>query len=45
MFVLDVWGEMEQFFQDEITLKRFNQMTGDPAEPANLSVSVDWKLI
>jgi len=45
MFVLDVWGEMEQFFQDEVTLKRFNQMTGDPAEPQNLSVSVDWKLL
>ena len=45
MFMLDVWGEMEQFYEDEISKKRFNQMTGDPAEPQNLSVSIDWKLM
>lgn len=43
MFMLDVWGEMEQFYEDEISKKRFYQMTGDPGEKTNLSVSVDWK--
>jgi hypothetical protein len=45
MFMLDVWGEMEQFYEDEISKKRFNQMIGDPAEKTNLSVSVDWKVL
>jgi hypothetical protein len=45
MFQLDVWGEMEQYYEDEISKKRFNQMIGDPAEKANLSVSVDWKVL
>ena len=45
MFMLDVWGEMEQFYEDEISKKRFNQMIGDPAEKSNLSASVDWKLL
>lgn len=43
MFTLDVWGEMEQFYENEISKKRFYQMTGDPAEKLNYSVSVDWK--
>jgi len=45
MFMLDVWGDMEQFYEDEISKKRFYQMTGDPAEKSNLSASVDWKLM
>lgn len=47
MFMLDVWGEMEQWYQDDISKKRFMQMQMNPdaGDPANLSVSVDWKLI
>ena len=47
MFMLDVWGEMEQWYQDDISKKRLYQMqmNGDPAEAQNLSVSVDWKLL
>ena len=47
MFMLDVWGEMEQWYQDDISKKRFMQMQMDPqlGDPTNLSVSVDWKLI
>jgi hypothetical protein len=44
MFMLDVWGEMEQYYEDEITLKRKSQMIGDPAEKMNFSVSVDYKI-
>ena len=47
MFMLDVWGEMEQWYQNEISKKRFYQMqmNPDPADPTNLSVSVDWKIL
>jgi hypothetical protein len=43
MFELDVWGEMEKFYQDQIIYKRQNMMTGDPAEKSVLSASIDWK--
>ena len=45
MFQLDVWGEMEQYYEDEISKKRYNQNFGDPAEKSNLSASVDWKIM
>lgn len=47
MFMLDVWGEMEQWYADEVSKKRFMQreLNNDPAEPTNLSVSVDWKVL
>ena len=45
MFMFDVWGEMEKFYYDEISKKRFYQMTGDPREKLNFSASVDWKLL
>jgi hypothetical protein len=40
-----VWGEMEQYYEDEISKKRYNQNFGDPAEKSNLSASVDWKIM
>ena len=45
--MLDVWGEMEQWYQDDISKKRFMQMQMNPelGDPTNLSVSVDWKLV
>lgn len=45
MFELDVWGEMEKFYQDQMIYKRQNMMTGDPAEKSVLSASIDWKEI
>lgn len=45
VFMLDVFGEMEQFYQDQITRKRFIQLTGDPAEKSvNYSADIDWKV-
>ena len=43
MFVLDAYGELEQFYEDDITRKRYNNYTGAPDEPTNLSASIDWK--
>lgn len=45
--MLDVWGEMEQWYADEVSKKRFMQreLNNDPADPTNLSVSVDWKVL
>lgn len=49
MFMLDVWNEMEQWYQEDISKKRWYQaqLNGgpDPADAANLSVSVDWKVL
>lgn len=49
MFQLDVWNEMEQWYQDDISKKRWYQAQlnggADPADPTNLSVSVDWKVL
>lgn len=47
MFMLDVWGEMEQWYQDDISKKRLHQaqMNGEPYDHQNLSVSVDWKVL
>lgn len=47
MFMLDVWGEMEQWYQDDISKKRFHQMqaNGEQGDPQNLSVSVDWRVL
>lgn len=44
MFMLDVWGEMEQWYQDDISKKRLYQaqMNGETGDTGNLSVSVDW---
>lgn len=42
MFMLDVWGELEQWYQDNQSKKRLNVMN-QPGDPSNLSVSVDWK--
>lgn len=40
---------MEQWYQDDISKKRWYQaqLNGghDPADPTNLSVSVDWKVL
>ena len=36
---------MEQYYEDEISKKRYNQNFGDPAEKSNLSASVDWKIM
>ena len=43
MIVLDAYGELEQFYEDDITRKRYNNYTGAPDEPNNLSASIDWK--
>ena len=43
MFVLDAYGELEQFYEDDITRKRYNNYTGAPDEPNNLLASIDWK--
>ena len=47
--MLDVWNEMEQWYQEDISKKRWYQaqLNGgpDPADAANLSVSVDWKVL
>ena len=45
--MLDVGGEMEQWYADEVSKKRFMQreLNNDPADPTNLSVSVDWKVL
>lgn len=49
MFMLDVWNEMEQWYQEDISKKRWYQaqLNGgpDPADAANLSVSVDWRVL
>ena len=44
MFMLDVWGEMEQWYQDDISKKRLfaAQQSGEMPDYTNLSVSVDW---
>ena len=45
--MLDVWGEMEQWYQDDISKKRLYQaqMNGEQPDYTNLSVSVDWQVL
>lgn len=45
MFTLDVWGDLERFYEEEVSKKRFYQLQGDPQDKTNFSVSVDWKAL